>query len=116
MFGVACPAFFRLADAARPQVSTAKDEAHARERDLRSLGAQKAEVQAEAVQGVLRDKQHLEQQLAQAMQVGRAAGQYGNARGACPCRRGAGGAHRPCNMHFNVERALVDCKPQRLHV
>lgn len=50
------------------QVSAAKDEAHARERDLRSLGAQKEVVQAEAAQAVQREKQQLEQRLAQAAQ------------------------------------------------
>ncbi|GIL49463.1 hypothetical protein Vafri_5793 [Volvox africanus] len=50
------------------QVSTAKDEAAARERDVRSLGAEKAAVAAEVAAAVARDKQQVEARLAQALQ------------------------------------------------
>ncbi|GLI64721.1 hypothetical protein VaNZ11_008065 [Volvox africanus] len=50
------------------QVSAAKDEAAARERDVRSVGAEKAAVAAEVAAAVARDKQQVEARLAQAMQ------------------------------------------------
>ncbi|GIM00334.1 hypothetical protein Vretimale_5477 [Volvox reticuliferus] len=50
------------------QVSAAKDEAAARERDVRSLGAEKAAVAAEVAAAVARDKQQVEARLAQALQ------------------------------------------------
>ncbi|EFJ39103.1 hypothetical protein VOLCADRAFT_101348, partial [Volvox carteri f. nagariensis] len=49
-------------------VSSAKDEAVARERDVRSLGDEKAAVAAEVAAAVARDKQQVEARLAQAQQ------------------------------------------------
>ncbi|GLC34800.1 hypothetical protein PLESTM_000241500 [Pleodorina starrii] len=54
----------------RRRVSAAKDEASARERDVRSLGAEKAAVAAEVAAAVARDKQQVEARLAQALQEG----------------------------------------------
>ncbi|GFR47914.1 hypothetical protein Agub_g9714 [Astrephomene gubernaculifera] len=50
------------------QVSAAKEEAAARERDVRSLGAEKAAVAAEATAAVTREKELVEARLAQALQ------------------------------------------------
>jgi hypothetical protein len=55
---------------AAPQVSAAKDEATVREKDVRSLGDEKAAVAAEVAAAVARDKQQVEMRLAQALQVG----------------------------------------------
>lgn len=51
------------------QVSAAKGEAAVRERDVRSLGAEKAAAAAQVAAAVARDKQEVEARLAQALQV-----------------------------------------------